>query len=107
MGFLLSRKLVTPFLLAFGLLAMIGGEVEGGAWVDALGLGYWIVAGWITRASHRHGAARPPAQVTATVTAMSSRARRSDGASGAYSRLDPAWQNWLRGDTQPRHGDDR
>ncbi len=107
MGFLLSRKLVTPLLLAFGLLAMIGGEVEGGAWIDALGLGYWLVAGWITGARRRHAAARPPAQVTATVTAMSPRARRSDGAGGAFSRLDPAWQNWLQGEVQPRNTDER
>lgn len=102
MGFLLSRKLVTPFLLAFGLLAMIGGEVEGGAWVDALGLGYWVVAGWISGARRRHAATRPKPQVTAKVTATSPRARRSDGAGGAFSRLDPAWQTWLQGEVDSR-----
>jgi len=106
MGFLLSRKLVTPFLLVTGLLAMIGGEVEGGAWIDALGLCYWVIAGWITGARRRYSRAKPQTQFTAMVTAKSSRARRSDGAAGAYSRLDPAWKDWLQVEFKPRPGNE-
>lgn len=105
MGFLLSRKLVTPVLLTVGLLAMIGGDIEGGAWIDAFGIAYWVIAGWIMGIRRRFARTRPPAPDTAKVTARSPRARRSDGAGGAFSRLDPAWQGWLQGESQPQHGD--
>jgi hypothetical protein len=103
MRVLLNRKLVVPTLLAVGLLTMIGGNLDAGAWIDAGAIGYWIIAGWIEGYRSRRRAARPAAPVTARVAASSSRMQRSDGAQGAFSRLDPAWRNWISGETDARY----
>lgn len=95
MRFLLNRKFVTPMLMALGLLVMLGGEVDSGAIFYGVAIFYWLLAGWWTNLSERRNAAKRRAPSTAQVTAMSSRARRSDGVDGAFSRLDPAWRDWL------------
>lgn len=102
MGFLLSRKLITPLLLAVGLLSIVGGEIEGGLWIDALGLAYWLARGWWQRRHQRQQAATPRATFSAQVVANGARAGQSDGASGAFSRLDPAWRDWLRREVDSR-----
>lgn len=92
---LLNRNLVVPMLMVMGLLIMIGGDIDTGGWMYAIAIGYWIIAGWIESVRARRNAARPAAPITAQVTATSSRMRRSDGARGAFSRLDPAWREWM------------
>ncbi len=44
MRWLFNRKLVTPLLMALGLLVMLGGEVDSGAIFYAVAIGYWLVA---------------------------------------------------------------
>lgn len=95
MRWLFNRKLVTPLLMALGLLVMLGGEVDSGAIFYAVAIGYWLVAGWWSNPGQRRSDARRRAPTTAQVTAMSSRAHRSDGVDGAFSRLDPSWRDWL------------
>lgn len=102
MRFLLNRKLVVPMLFATGLLVAFGGDVDAGAWIDAVGVGYWLISGWIMNVHRQRIASRHVSQFTAQVTAMSSRSEKSDGTGGAFSRLDPEWQSWLRREVDTR-----
>lgn len=102
-----DRRLATPALLAWGLLVMLGGEIGLGAWIDAVGLGYWIVGGWgmrlmSGREPRRHRAGRPAGKPIPSAAKVVGRPSGTDGVGGAFSRLDPAWQDWMTGEINAR-----
>lgn len=105
-----DRRLVTPVLLAFGLLVMIGGEIEMGAWIDAVGLGYWLFVGWGMRLfsgrepRHRRTGRLATDSVPSSLAKVVARTCRTDGVGGAFSRLDPAWRDWMTGEINARRG---
>jgi hypothetical protein len=101
MRFLFSRALIVPVLVILGLLAAIGGGLDSGVVFWGMALVYWFARGWGQRRA-RGEAARPRPTFSAQVVANGARARQSDGASGAFSRLDPAWKDWLRREAEER-----
>lgn len=108
MRIVFDRRLVTPVLLAFGLLVMLGGEIEMGGWIDAIGLGYWLVAGWGMRLfggrePRRRRTGRPAGKPIPPSTAkVVGRPSGTDGVGGAFARLDPAWREWMTGEINAR-----
>lgn len=104
----MMRVVVTPGLMVFGVLAMIGGELGGGMIFCIAGAAYWRLAGWLARprnrrAERREGPAKPR---PAAVVSVAEHGVRSDGTSGAFSRLDPVWRNWLSEEFEARRTDE-
>lgn len=105
-----NRKLITPILMALGLFSIIGGgSVDNALFWYGAAFAYWFVRGWWERRQPRRPSPTAPqasAPFTAQVAANAARAGQSDGAPGAFSRLDPVWRDWLRRevDTRPDCG---
>ena len=99
MGFLLKRAFVTPVLLTVGLLAMLGGDINGGGLIDLVAMAYWVIVGW----SHRwRSAGARSSSRTPDVVMVVDQGGRSDGVDGAFARLHPDMRTWLEEELRAR-----
>ena len=89
------RGWIMGALLCCGALAMIGGGLESGTIITLIAVAFWGVTDWFAR-RRRFRRAKPIA------VAVVDHRTRSDGADGAFSRLDPATQAWILAEIRAR-----
>lgn len=91
MRWLFHRTRVAPVLLILGLCGLMSDDWSGGLKVIAFGLAYWWIGGLLERRG-RNSAVENAAPAVRAIEQVAP----SDGFSGAFSRLDPRTQAWLR-----------
>jgi len=89
----IKRKVVAITFMAFGAVFVAKDAYGIAAGFYGFSIIYWVATGWWERRAPRRRPSNPTRPVTVEVTAGTG---RTDGARGAYSRLDPVWQDWLR-----------
>lgn len=96
MRWLFHRSRFAPFLVVFGMGGILNDDWTAGLTVIGSGFVYWWIGGLLERKS-RLAQGKP----VSTVRAIEQVAP-SDGFGGAFSRLDPRIQAWLRDELAAR-----
>lgn len=96
-----KRKVVAITFLALGAVFALKGAEAFAAAFYGFAILYWLATGWWASRPRKPKPTRPIRQATVEIAAAQG---RTDGARGAFGRLDPTWQDWLR--REARSNDD-